>query len=264
MKKINIKPNRNLVFIIVALALGGLAALLAVNYVQKTVAERTKVEGQTVVVAVPKQNLEMGTQITSDDLAARPVPADLVPADAITPDNYDRYVGRVLRAPLPQGVPVPGAALVPLYDQFSAVIRSGSVAYTMSVDETNSISGMVAPGDRVDLLLTVDEEQGGARVLPLLENINVLATGNRVGEQPADEDNLGYSNITLELTPREAERLTVGSKAGGLRVMLRHNQDEDSFGLGGLTQKQLLEKTGRKTQPARTGQGVHFIIGGKG
>lgn len=262
MKKINIKPNRNLIFIIVALALGGLAALLAVNYVQKTVAERTKDTGQTVIVAVPKQDLERGTQITSDDLAARPVPADLVPADAITPENYDQYVGRVLRAPLPQGAPVPGAALVPLYDQFSAVIKAGNVAYTMSVDETNSISGMVAPGDHVDILLTVDEEQGGARVLPLLENVNVLATGNRIGEQPVNEENPGYSNITLELAPREAERLTVAGKAGGLRVMLRHSEDASPFGLGGLTQKQLLEKSGEAK--IRQSSGVHFIIGGKG
>ncbi|MGX9721504.1 Flp pilus assembly protein CpaB [Stenotrophomonas acidaminiphila] len=262
MKKINIKPNRNIIFILVALALGGLAAMLAVNYVQKTVAERTRDDGETVVVAVPKQNLEQGMQITSDDLAARPVPVDLVPADAITPDNYDQYVGRVLRAPLAKGAPVPGAALVPLYDQFSSVIKSGNVAYTMSVDETNSISGMVAPGDHVDILLTVDEEGGGARVLPLLENINVLATGTRIGEQPADEENPGYSNITLELAPREAERLTVASKAGGLRVMLRHNEDSESFGLGGLTQKQLLQKG--KESSGSQGSGVHFIIGGKG
>lgn len=262
MKKINIKPNRNLIFIIVALALGGLAALLAVNYVQKTVAERTKDDGETVIVAVPKQSLEQGTQITSDDLAARPVPVDLVPADAITPDNYDQYVGRVLRAPLPQGAPVPGAALVPLYEQFSSVIKAGNVAYTMSVDETNSISGMVSPGDHVDILLTVDEDQGGARVLPLLENINVLATGNRVGEQPVDPENPGYSNITLELAPREAERLTVAGKAGVLRVMLRQNQDSDSFGLGGLTQKQLLQKGSQSS--GSQGSGVHFIIGGKG
>ncbi len=263
MKKLNIKtPNKNIIFIIVALCLGGLAALLAVNYVQKTVAERTKDTGDTVVVAVPKADLQQGTQITSDDLAARPVPVDLVPADAITPENADQFVGRVLRAPLPQGAPVSGAALVPLYDQFSTVIKTGNVAYTMSVDETNSISGMVAPGDHVDILLTVDQEQGGARVLPLLENINVLATGTRVGEQPVDEENPGYSNITLELAPREAERLTVAGKAGGLRVMLRHNEDSSPFGLGGLTQKQLLE-TGNGGK-VRQSSGVHFIIGGKG
>ncbi|MCW4473332.1 Flp pilus assembly protein CpaB [Xanthomonas sp. H13-6] len=262
MKPVTFRPNRNLVFILVALALGVVAAVVAVNYVQKAVDARTQDEGETIVVAVPKQDMEAGMLVGSDDLAARPVPVDLVPADAITPDNYGDYVGRILRAPVRQGAPVPGAALVPLYDQFSSVIKAGNVGYTMSVDETNSISGMIAPGDHVDILLTVDQEQGGARVLPLLENVNVLATGNRVGETPADEDAQGFSNITLELSPREAERLTVAGKAGSLRVILRQNEDRSEFGLNGLTQKQLLG-TGGNEGGGQSG-GVHFIIGGKG
>ena len=54
----------------------------------------------------------------------------------------------------------------------------------------------------------------------------------------------------------------VAGKAGGLRVMLRHNEDSESFGLGGLTQKQLLQKG--KESSGSQGSGVHFIIGGKG
>ena len=54
----------------------------------------------------------------------------------------------------------------------------------------------------------------------------------------------------------------MAGKAGGLRVMLRHNEDSESFGLGGLTQKQLLQKG--KESSGSQGSGVHFIIGGKG
>lgn len=260
MKPTAFKPNRNLVFIVVALGLGLLAALVAVRYVQKAVDARAAPPTEMVAVAVPKADMEPGTVVTTADLAVREVPADLQPADAVTPDNVDQYAGRMLRAPVREGAPLGASALVPLYDQFSRVIGKGNVGYTLQVDETNSISGMIAPGDHVDILLTVDQEQGGARVLPLLEDVNVLATGNRVGDTPAGEDDQGYSNITLELSPEQAQRLTVAAKAGSMRVMLRQVEDRSAFGLDGMTQKELLGTP--KGQGG--GGGVEFIIGGKG
>lgn len=260
MKAPGFKPNRNLLFIVVALGLGVLAAFVAVRYVQGAVAARTAKVGETVTVAVPKSDMEPGTVVTTSDLAVREVPADLQPADAVTPENVDQYSGRVLRAPVRQGAPLGASALVPLYDQFSRVIKPGNVGYTLPVDETNSISGMIAPGDHVDILLTVEQENAGSRVIPLLENINVLATGNRVGDTPVQEDQQGFSNITLELNPQQAERLTVAAKAGAMRVMLRQVEDRNPFGLNGLTQKELLGTA----KAGGGGSGVEFIIGGKG
>jgi len=259
MEKALPKINRNLVFMVAALVLGLLAALVAVNYVQKVVAERTRQTGETTTVAVPKQAMEVGAILADGDLAARDVPADLVPADAITPDNYQTYVGRALRAPVREGAPVAASALVPLNEQFSSVIHPGKVGYTLGVDETNSISGMISPGDYVDLMLTVDQDSG-ARVIPLLENVPVLATGSRVGEALPDEQNPGFSNITLELDPAQAERLAVGGKAGNVHVVLRHTADRSEFGLDGLTQKQLLGQPASSAGIRRAG--VEYIIGG--
>ncbi|RRU12799.1 Flp pilus assembly protein CpaB [Stenotrophomonas sp. 278] len=262
MKAVPFRANRNVMFIVVALVLGLVAALVAVRYVQRAVIERTAAPVETVQVAVPKADMEPGAIVTISDLAVREVPADLPPADVVTPDNVNEYSGRMLRAPVREGAPLGASALVPLYDQFSRVIGKGNVGYTLQVDETNSISGMIAPGDHVDILLTVEQEQTGARVLPLLEDVNVLATGNRVGETPVADEDQGYSNITLELTPQQAQRLTVAAKAGSMRVMLRQVEDRDAFGLEGMTQKELL---GTSRQPSGgAGAEVEFIIGGKG
>lgn len=257
MKAVKLQLNRNLVFLLVALLIGILAAVLAVSYVQRTVSARTAVpEEITMSVAVPTRDIAAGQILQPDDLAVRPVAPDLVPADVITPDNYEQHLGRMLRAPIRQGAPISAAALVPLYEQFSAVIAKGNVAYTLSVDENNSISGMVIPGDHVDILLTVDDDKHGARVMPLLENVLVLATGTRVGETPLDESNAGYASVSLELTPADAQRLTVADKAGSLRVMLRQSEDRRPFLLDEITQKQLLG-AGDDDQA-----GVQYILGG--
>lgn len=257
MKVGKLQLNRNLMFLLVALLIGVLAAVLAVGYVQNTVNKRTAVvEEVTLAVAVPTRDIPAGEILQPGDLAVREVDPSLVPADVITPDNYEDHLGRMLRASIRQGAPVSAAALVPLYEQFSAVIAKGNVAYTLGVDENNSISGMVIPGDHVDILLTVDDEKHGARVMPLLENVLVLATGTRVGETPLDEDNPGYSSVSLELTPADAQRLTVADKAGSLRVMLRHSDDRRPFLLTEVTQKHLLG-TVEDDQA-----GVQYILGG--
>lgn len=264
------KINKNFLYLGGALALGLVAALAAVNYVQQQVAARTaRVAAADAEVAVATRDFAIGETMGAGDFASRPVPGDFMPADAITPDNYGQYVGRMVRAPIRKGAPLSASALVPLYDQFSRVLKAGMVGYTLPVDENNSVSGMVAPGDRVDVLLTFDgdsaEAKGGERgqarqgsqVVPLLENILVLATGGRVGDTPQTEETAGYSNITLELEPAQAQQLTVAQKAGQLRLLLRSKDDESPFYLDGLTQAGLL-------QAYQGGaEGVEYIIGGK-
>lgn len=266
------KPNisRNLLYIIIAVVMAILAALIAVRYVQKQVDERTRDDREMVQVAVPVDDMPQGAIIAAGDLASRSVPAELAPADAVTPENHAEYEGRMLRAPVRGGAPLSAAALVPLYDQFSKVIPQGKVAYTLSVDENNSISGMIAPGDLIDILFMKDAQQGtatGVEVLPLLNQIKVLATGSRVGEKvtpegETDDEAQGFSSVTLELDHRQANQLAVASKAGNLRVLLRELHDTSPGSASGLSENELMHSLG--AGGAHGSSGIEFIIGGKG
>lgn len=262
------KLNKNAVFLGAAILLGLVAALLSVSYVRERVEEATAAarvvvaEAQVVVAA---HDVAVGETVTEEDLVTRSVPVDFIPADVVTVEDYGQYLGRMARAPIKSGAPLSASALVPLYNQFSRVVVPGKVGYTLSVNENNSLSGMISPGDSVDILLTYEaDEEGdgpaadqGERVVPLLENVIVLATGSRVGEALPGQDNVAFSSITLELDPDQAERLTVGQKTGDLRVLLRNIEDRTPFGLDGLTEKALMSTFG--------GLGiddVEYIIGG--
>lgn len=253
-----LKVNKNFMYLGVALLLGVIAAIAAVSYIRSEVEARAvPVEQPMTAVAVPVTDLAVGTVIDSEQmLAVREIPADMVPAEAVTPDNYASLMGRMLRAPVRAGAPFSSAVLVPVYDRFSSVIQAGSVGYTLTVDQTNSISGMVTPGDHIDILLTIDQGDNGTRVMPLLEDILVLATGTRIGDSPIMENEAGYSTVTLELEPLQAERLAVADKAGDLQVILRQRHDRGDFQLGGLTERDLLRTGGGRAA------GVEFIIGG--
>ncbi len=255
--------NRNLLYLVVAILLGVAASFLAVHYVNKQVAERTNVASpKTRQVVVPVRDLEKGADLSQDDIAVRDVPADFVPADALTPDNYQKYLGQELRAPLTHGTPIGSSAIDLVTDHFSNIIEPGHVAYSIQVDQTNSVSGLIVPGDRIDILLLTANGDKNELIRPLLGNVLVLATGQQAKGVRSDGDsNKSFSNITLELTPTNAQRMGMALKLGELRVMLRNADSQEPFDLRTLTRADLLQLS----RPARrAGSGIQFIIGGKG
>lgn len=275
-----LKISRNYVYIGIALVMASLAALIAVNYVQTTVAERTQDNRRMVEVAVPLADMPQGAIVQPGDLAVREVPAEFAPADAVTPENHTEYEGRMLRSPARGGAPLSASALVPLHEHFSSLIPQGKVAYTLSVDENNSISGMLVPGDLIDILFVKDKDgdaaaaRAGARVVPLLQQVRVLATGTRIGERVAREgqpetDAQGFSSVTLELDQAQAKSLVIAAQVGALRVLLRDAKDRSPGPAQGLSEREWLrslgvyEETAEGKRGAR-GNGIEFIIGGRG
>jgi len=253
--------NRNLTYLLVAVGLGGLASFLSVKYINQKVAERTPVDRtQNVSVVVPVHPMKKGEILRQEDIATRKVPSAFIPADAVTPDNYETYLGQVLRAPLAQGAPLSASAVELVADHFSNVINKGDVAYTIQVDDNNAQSGLMVPGDHVDILLLLSDQKA-PRIVPLESNVMVLATGHRakgVQNSGQNADN-AFSNVTLELTPSQAQRIAIAGRTGELRLMLREAGNDQPFNLRTVTKQELLIGS-----QAHKGLGVQFIIGGKG
>ena len=122
-------------------------------------------------------------------------------------------------------------------------------AVTVPVDQVSSQAGLVRPGDRVDLMLAEERNEGAERcvvVRSLLESVLVLATGQSQRSLPAAADPLGritsaadapdtdYSTITLDVTPEQAQQLAVGLRVGELIPMLRGEGDDSPTGLATL------------------------------
>jgi pilus assembly protein CpaB len=258
---VRLNLNRNLVYLLVAVGLGVLASLMAVQYINRQVAARTPTDHtQTVAVVVAVHSMQKGDLLKQEDIASRTVPASFVPADAVTPDTYENFLGQVLRAPVAEGAPLSASAIDLVVDHFSNVINKGDVAYTIQVDDTNSVSGLMVPGDHVDILLMMTD-QASVKILPLQSNIMVLATGHHAkgvrNTDPNAADN--FTNVTLELTPEEAQRVAIAGKSGELRLMLRQAGNNQPFNLRALSKQDLL-----KAGPLHKSTGVEFIVGGRG
>jgi pilus assembly protein CpaB len=226
------RPGKSWLVLGIALSIGTVAALATRSFLTHQVqAIEARANGRKVAVVVAKGDLPKGAHISTATVAVREIPAEYAHSSAVAPDSFDRIDGQALAYPVKSGEMILWGLLeAQKPPTFSARVEDGRRALTLQVDEINSISGMLEPGDMIDLIVTVD--QGGRkRIAPLLQGVRVMATGQRVVDDPASGERRQYSTLTLDTTPEQARDLILAREAGKLTALLRNPQDERGAGL---------------------------------
>ncbi|HEX2762375.1 MAG TPA: Flp pilus assembly protein CpaB [Allosphingosinicella sp.] len=146
-------------------------------------------------------------------------------------------IGTVVRNEITAGQPVTQGSLIKPGERgfLAAALGPGMRAITVPVSATSGVAGFVFPGDRVDLVLT-QEVQGSGDGPPLrvsetiLRNIRVLAVDQRMTSKGADGKPVvaEVSTVTLEATPKIAEKIAVAQTIGGLSLSLRSLADNSA------------------------------------
>lgn len=222
-----IKPKKSWVILGIALSIGLLAALVASSYLNKKMAAIDALaKGATVDVVVAKADMLKGAKLNSESLAVRPVPAEFVPSSAVRPADFARLDGQVLDYPVKPGEMIMWNMVegkkVPT---FSARVGVGRRAMTVPVDEINSISGMLEPGDTIDLIVTM-ELAGKKNTFPLMQGAVVMATGQRSVDDAKSGERRQYSTVTLDTTPEQAQHVIVARESGKITALLRNPEDK--------------------------------------
>lgn len=191
------------------------------------------------MVVVAKRTLDTGTIIQPDSLTLQPWPKELMKEAYFIQEagqnvNIETMAGRVVRVPIPAGQPVTKGSLVAPGDRgfLAAALGPGMRAVTIPVTRPTGVGGFVFPGDRVDVILT--QNVAGVEGPPLkasetiLKNLRVLATNQSTQPQKDEEGNIVATDIamvTLEATPRIAEKITVAQSIGTISLSLRSLAD---------------------------------------
>jgi pilus assembly protein CpaB len=194
-------------------------------------------EGPKVLVA--KRALPVGTIITADAIAYQLWPKEMV-QDAYFIDgeaDMDKLLGTVVRYAVTAGEPVTQGSLVSPGDRgfLAAALGAGMRAVTVPVSEKTGVAGFVFPGDHVDLMLTqeVNGQEGSSlkATETILRNLRVLATDQST-ETTTDDDGktvvAEFRTVTLEVTPRIAEKISVAQTIGTLSLSLRSIADNQT------------------------------------
>ena len=191
----------------------------------------TQPTGPRVLVA--NRSLPVGTIITQDAIGFQAWPSDLV-QDAYFIDgkaDVTQLLGTVVRYQITAGEPVTQGALVAPGDRgfLAAALAPGMRAVTVPVNTSTAVAGFVFPGDRVDLMMTHDAD-GIKATETILRNLRVLATDQSTSQSTVDGQTAvrAFSTVTLEVTPKIAEKIAVAQTVGALSLSLRSIADNST------------------------------------
>jgi pilus assembly protein CpaB len=239
--------GKKIALLVGALFVAAVTAIMAKNVFgsasapQAVAAVAPQPTGPQVLVAT--KPLPVGTILGPDSVRFQPWPKDLVDGAYYVKGNANvdpqKMIGMVVRAEVTAGQPVTQGSLVSPQDRgfLAAALTPGMRAVTVSVGGASSVAGFVFPGDRVDLMLTQTVSSSGEQSGPALQatetivrNIRVLATDQRFDNQPNQDGKTQLSNfsmVTVEATPKLAEKIAVAQKLGSLSLSLRPLADNN-------------------------------------
>jgi pilus assembly protein CpaB len=225
----------------------------------------------TVGYFVAARPLPKGTLARIEDFTVRTLPAQDVPAEAIL-ENSDTKAGlpgALVRKFVEAGSPITLQDIVRPQDRgfLASVLAPDSRAVSIKVDEESGVSGLIRPGDYVDVVLTqvFEKGEGTRRALSetILRNVRVIAIDQEIvqggrgpsilpGTKPAQ-------TVSLELAPEQVNKVTVARQIGKLSLTVRSAIDQaDSGNPGAMSSCDVSPELAR--QNAIAGQTTAVVI----
>lgn len=243
--------------VVLALLLGGATFAAAMTWLPGPSEAPQASAVETSAVLVADTDIEAGATLAADDLRIVQVPEDSVLGGALT--SVEEAEGRLLRYPVSAGEQVLTTRLIgeagPASAGLAFVVPDGLRAVSVPVTEITAAGGLIVPGDRVDVLAAVRQEQvpsstgeppsaedeaaaasnryDGTAVVTVLQDALVLAVGQALadpssasrepGAQRMDEATAEpkAASVTLAVDPEEAQRLFMAVNDGAIGLALR-------------------------------------------
>lgn len=232
--------NQTLLLLVVAGGCGLVAMLGVQQYLAKKGQQKNTETVQVLVAAAP---IKQGTPLNELNTKFIAVEQSMAPQGVVT--ELEQIQERALKVPRDPGdwilveqLTAKGATGA------SAVIPNGMRVATINVDATTNHSGMLRPGNRIDLLLTYatkdpQTKERVEKVTPLLQYIEVFAVDDQVYGVTSGGDNKQARNISLLVDTEQMMKLQLAMKKGDLSTVLRSNDDKDEIDIQDLTEDSL-------------------------
>jgi Flp pilus assembly protein CpaB len=213
---------KSMVLILIALGCG-LIASIGISQVVDRSSNNDNEDVQTEPIFVAMADIGIGVELNSQNVKLEEWPVDRVPEGAITDAAQLETMSPMQR--LFEGEPILIGKLADS-DKMSITsqtIKKGFRVMSVKVDMASSVSYLVTPGDRVDVMAY---SSGTSTVI--LSNIEVFAINDRVSREPDPEGSgsIQAKTISLLVTPSQATKLTAHSFKGRIILSLRRPDDD--------------------------------------
>lgn len=215
--------GKAIAMLVVSVAMGAGALWLANNWLKSQYGAATPPEEKVAPVVVASQMIPLGTQVEAKHIKLTSMPTELAPKGSF--GKLEEVVGQVAKVDIyaddimrAERLSKPGEGSV-----FASLITPEKRAVTIRVNDVVGVAGFLLPGNFVDVISSVDIGNKQIKTTTVLENIKVLA----VDQTARTEDNkpVIVRAVTLEVTPKEAEKLMTETNRGSIQLALRNPKD---------------------------------------
>jgi pilus assembly protein CpaB len=214
--------KKGIAFLLVALVMAGATAAGVYLYLKGMPTAAAQGPELTPVVVASK-DLTFGTTLKEEHLQVVDFPKSSVPAGSY--GSIDSVLSQTTKVFVVGGEPILASKLSSIGGGLSVRVPDDMRAMSIKVNEVTGVSGFVLPGDRVDVLVTVDNVNGAniAITKTILQDIEVLASGTKTETQ--NNQHVTVQTVTVLVNPDGAEKMALAVDQGSVHLALRNPVD---------------------------------------
>lgn len=202
-------------------------ASVALGYLYTQRLEAEVSGGPRIAVLVAAADIPVATTLTEKLLAVRDLPTAYVESRHIRAVDLKKVIGQRVTDGLKANEALLSSDVAKFSErkQLSGLIANGMRA--ISIDgRAADFDGLLRPGDRVDVLLSIGGNDSGGSTLTLLQNILVLSVGGTTERNDANARTYSRgATVTVSSTLEQAQVLTEALRRGKLTLTLRNTDD---------------------------------------
>ncbi len=214
---------RSTALIVVAVGCGFVASLGAYQYLR---AASDKDGTKSVLVAVKEININQ--PLNEQNVRVEQWPSRQIPQGSLS--QLKQIDAKFARIRLYAGEPILAAKVMDWNDASSSLkVPKGFRAVSVKVTMDSSVSSLIDPGDKVDVIVVMKRSQDApAMSKTILKSVQVFAVNTEMAKSPDTDTEKALEEvrtISLLLDPEGAERLAMGQEVGTVRLTLRSPDD---------------------------------------
>jgi len=233
---------------LISVAVGFVAFLLTYHFLrgkEMEVARRVKEledAAEKIEIVAATRDVPGGQMLQASDVDLIKVPVTIVRDDMVRKNQGWMLLGKKTVFQLTAWKPIQWSDIEggeKVQQGLAPIVTPGSRALSLAVGGAAAVSGMIQPKDHVDVLgtfsLPARDAAGGMETVTLtvLQDVTVLATGQQLAKDLASGRlsmrSTGYTTVTVEVKPREAELLVFAQQMQGRLTLTLRNPTDLSF-----------------------------------
>ena len=189
-------------------------------------------------VVITATDLTFGVKLDRTMLRTVRYPKESVPEGAFA--SLDSVAGQTTKVFMSAREPVTAIKLSSRGGGLSMLVRPNMRAASLEVNQVSGVSGFVLPGDRVDILATIEPNNArqDAVTRTVLQNIEVLASGQKTEQR--DNKPITVQSVTILVDPDGAETLALAMHEGKIHLVLRNPEDQELVKVASLSTQEML------------------------